>query len=81
MTRSLPLDLRIVVSYIIANVTQNGEGQLQALAAEMGMLNVFNAFLAEIDLSNDSDGEDSANRASEGFTIVFTVLNNIFKTI
>ena len=79
MTRSLPLDLRIVVSYIIANVTQNGGGQLQALAAEMGMLNVFNAFLAEIDLSNDSDGEDSANRASEGFTIVFTVLNNIFQ--
>ena len=80
MTRSLPLDLRIVVSYIIANVTQNGGGQLQALAAEMGIvLDVFNAFLAEIDLSNDSDGEDSANRASEGFTIVFTVLNNIFQ--
>ena len=79
MTRVLPLDLRVVASYIVSNVTQNTEPELQALALEMGALGVFNAFLKEIDQNNDSDGEESANKTNDSFGIIFTALQNLLK--
>ena len=80
MTRDLPLQLRVIASFIIANVTQSYEKELQHLAKEMGAFEVFNFFIKDVNRNgDDSDGEDNGDLSTDCVSIVFTVLYNLVR--
>jgi hypothetical protein len=80
VTRVLPLELRVICTYILANITQTNEKSLQILAFKMGAFSVLNSFLKEVDRNDDdSDGEDGGNNAKDTISIIFTVLHNLLR--
>ena len=87
VTRSLPLELRIVTVYTLANLTQSHNEKLQIEAARLGTIPVLASLLHEVqrnDLSDsDDDGALSENRESrmarrsDTCCVIMQVLDNL----
>ena len=87
VTRSLPLELRVVTVYTLANLTQSHNEQLQREAARLGSIRVLAALMHEVqrnDLSDsDEDGagggdrESRMARRSDTCCVIMQVLDNL----
>ena len=87
VTRSLPLELRVVTVYTLANLTQSHNEQLQIEAARLGSIRVLAALMHEVQRNDLSDSDDDGTgggdresrmaRRSDTCCVIMQVLDNL----
>lgn len=92
VTRALPLELRVVTVFTLANLTQSHNESLQENAAKLDAVGVLAALMYEVqknDLSDsDDDGVDIVSRhrgpvsarRSETFCVILQVVHNLVQS-
>ncbi len=88
VTRALPLELRVVTVYTLANLTQSHHESLQADAARLDAISVLAALMREVQRNDLSDSDDDGSlrgrsmqgnrgRRSDTLCVIMQVLHNL----
>ena len=91
VTRALPLELRVVTVYTLANLTQSHHESLQADAARLDAIGVLAALMREVQRNDLSDSDDdgglrgrsmqgNGGRRSDTLCVIMQVLHNLVQS-
>lgn len=83
MTRLLPLELRVVTAYTLANLTQSQEDHIKNLAQQFDAISVLATFLGEVQRTDMSDSEGESDnlgmhsRRADTCCVIMSVMHNL----